>query len=59
MKHSNPEFEKFSDLTKRLLSVPKKEIDKRHEDWKKQKDRSHKPKKPTERGVSRDSGGEA
>jgi hypothetical protein len=52
------EFKKFSDLTKRLLSVPKKEIDKRHEEWKKQKDRKHKPKKPTSRGVSRDSGGD-
>jgi len=41
----NKEFENFSDLTKRLLSVPKKELDKRHEEWKKQKDRSHKPKK--------------
>ena len=56
MKNSQ-EFEKFADLTKRLLSVPKKEIDKRHEKWKKQKDRSHKPKKTTGRGVSRDSGG--
>jgi hypothetical protein len=50
------EFGNFSDLTKRLLSVPKKEIDKRHEEWKKQKDRSHKPKNSTGRGVSRDSG---
>ena len=50
------EFQKFSDLTKHLLSVPKKEIDKRHEEWKKKKDRKHKPKSPTERGVSRDSG---
>jgi hypothetical protein len=52
------EFENFAGLTKRLLSVPKKEIDKRHEEWKKEKDRSHKPKKPTGRGVSRDSGGD-
>jgi hypothetical protein len=36
------EFDKFSDLTKSLLSVPKAEIDKRHEEWKKQKDRKHK-----------------
>jgi hypothetical protein len=54
---SNPEFEKFSDLTKRLLSIPKKEMDRRHEEWQKQKDRSHKPKKTTGRAVSRDSGG--
>jgi hypothetical protein len=57
MKTSDSEFESFSKLTKRLLSIPKKEIDKRHDEWAKQKDRSHKPKKPTGRGVSRDSGG--
>jgi hypothetical protein len=60
MKNSN-EFAKFSDLTKHLLSVPKKEIDRRHEEWKKQKDRSRKPKKPkktSESGASRDSGGD-
>ena len=51
------EFENFSDLTKRLLSVPKKEIDKRHEKWAQEKNRKHKPKKPSGRGVSRDSGG--
>lgn len=50
------EFNKFSDLTKRLLSVPKKEIDKRHEEWKQEKDRKRKPKKTSGRGVSRDSG---
>ena len=54
----NPEFDNFSELTKRLLSVPKKEIDKRHEEWKKQKDRKRKPKSPTGRGVSRDSDGD-
>ena len=52
----NPEFEKFSALTKRLLSVPKKELDKRHEEWAKEKHGRHKPKKPTGRGASRDSG---
>jgi hypothetical protein len=51
------EFENFAALTKRLLSVPKKEIDRRHEEWKKQKDRKHKAKKPNGRGVSHDSGG--
>ena len=55
---NDSEFDNFSDLTKRLLSVPKKEIDKRHEEWKKQKDRKHKPKKTSGRGVSRDSGGD-
>jgi hypothetical protein len=39
------EFQNFSDLTKRLLSVPKKEIDKRHKEWQKEKDRKHNPKK--------------
>jgi hypothetical protein len=52
------EFEKFSDMTKRLLSVPKAEIDKRHKEWQQEKDRTHKPKKPSVRGVSRDSGGD-
>jgi hypothetical protein len=51
------EFGKFSDLTKRLLSVPKAEIDKRHKEWAQEKDRKHKPKKSSELGVSRDSGG--
>jgi hypothetical protein len=52
------EFDKFSALTKRLLSVPKTEIDKRHKEWEKEKDRKHKPKKPSGRGASRDSGGD-
>jgi hypothetical protein len=52
------EYGKFSDLTKRLLSVPKAEIDKRHKAWAQEKDRKHKPKKSSERGVSRDSGGD-
>jgi hypothetical protein len=52
------EFENFSALTKRLLSVPKSEIDKRHKEWQQEKDRKHKPKKPSVRGASRDSGGD-
>ena len=52
------EFENFSGLTKRLLSVPKTEIDKRHKEWERKKDRKHKPKKTSGRGVSRDSGGD-
>jgi len=54
---SKSEFDNFSALTKRLLSVPKTEIDKRHKEWQQQKDRKHKPKKSSGRGVSRDSGG--
>lgn len=54
----SPEFDKFSELTKRLLSVPKAELDKRHKEWKKKKDRKHKTKKTSGRGVSRDSGGD-
>jgi hypothetical protein len=49
------EFENFTNLTKRLVSVPKSEIDKRHEEWKREKDKKRKPKK---RGASRDSGGD-
>jgi hypothetical protein len=52
------EFKRFSSLTKRLLSVPKTEIDKRHKEWEKEKDRKRKPKKTSGRGVSRDSGGD-
>lgn len=52
------EFEKFSSLTKRLLSVPKAEIDKRHKKWEQKKDRKQKAKKTSGRGVSRDSGGD-
>ncbi len=55
---NNREFEAFSNLTKRLLSVPKKELDKRHEKWAKEKDRKHKPKKTSGHDVSRDSGGD-
>lgn len=53
----NTEFKNFSALTKRLLSVPKAEIDKRHKEWEQEKDRKHKPKKTSESGASRDSGG--
>jgi hypothetical protein len=50
------EFENFSALTKRLLSVPKAEIDKRHKEWEQKKDQKHEPKKTSGRGISRDSG---
>lgn len=43
--HNKNEFDEFSRLTKRLLSVPKAEIDKRHKEWLQEKDRKHKPKK--------------
>jgi hypothetical protein len=52
------EFENFSTLTKRLLSVPKAEIDKRHKKWQKKKDKQQATKKTSGRGVSRDSGGD-
>lgn len=42
------EFDKFSTLTRRLLAVPKPEIDKRHKEWEHEKDRKHKPKKSKE-----------
>jgi len=50
------EFENFSALTKRLLSVPKAEIDGAYKEWQKGKDRKHTPKKTSARGVSRGSG---
>jgi hypothetical protein len=43
------EFGRFSELTKRLLSVPKSEIDKRHKEWQEEKDRKRKPRKTTEK----------
>ena len=45
MTKSENEFSRFSNLTKRILSVPKAEIDKRHKEWEQEKDRKHKPKK--------------
>ena len=42
------EFEKFSTLTKRLLSVPKKEIDKRHKEWEQEKDQNTNLRKPAD-----------
>ncbi len=52
------EFENFSALTKRLLSVPKTEIDKRHQKWTKQKNQKRKPKKSSVSAASRDSDGD-
>ena len=57
MKDKN-EFEKFSETTKRLLSVSKEELNRREAEWKKQRVEQRKSKKPSERGVSRDSGGD-
>jgi hypothetical protein len=37
MTKRDEEFENFSGLTKRLLSVPKAEIEKRHKEWKEEK----------------------
>jgi hypothetical protein len=34
---SNESFERFQDLTKKLLSVPKKEVDKKREEYKREK----------------------
>lgn len=51
MKRTN-ELNEFSKLTKRLLSVSKKEIDKRHEEWDKQKDKKRKPKSPADAAFS-------
>lgn len=51
------EFEKFSDTTKRLMSVSKEEFNRREAKWKKQREKQRKVKKTSGRGVSRDSGG--
>jgi hypothetical protein len=53
------EFEKFSETTKRLLSVSKEELNRREAEWKKERKQKRKAKKPTAPAVSRDSGGEA
>jgi hypothetical protein len=53
-KKDKTEFEKFSDATKLLMSVPKKEIDRRHEEWAKEKEKRRKTKKTLR--ASRDSG---
>lgn len=58
MSGKNPEFEKFSETTKRLLNVSKEELNRREADWKKEREKQRKAKKPTGRGVSRDSGGD-
>lgn len=53
---NNPEFDKFSDLTKRLIGVSKEEFNRREAEWKKERERQRKSKKQISRGVSRDSG---
>ena len=39
------EFDRFSEATKHLMSIPKKEIDRRHEEWAKEKEKQRKAKK--------------
>lgn len=58
MSKEKSEFEKFSDLTTRLLTVSKEEINRREAEWKKQREQQKKrgPKKTSGRGASRDSG---
>jgi hypothetical protein len=50
------EFQKFSEMTKRLLSESKKEFNRREAEWKKQPEKQCKTTKTSGRGVSRDSG---
>lgn len=51
------EFEKFSDTTKRLLSVSKLELNRREVAWKEGRKRKRQmAKKSSGRAVSRDSG---
>ena len=51
------EFEKFSDTTKRLLSVSKEELSRREAEWKKQRAKQRKSNKSSGRAASRDSDG--
>ena len=39
------EYERFSEATRHLMSVPKSEIDRRHEEWAKEKEKQRKAKK--------------
>jgi hypothetical protein len=50
------EYDRFSETTKHLLSISKEELKRREAEWKKQRKQKRKAKKPSERGVSRDSG---
>lgn len=56
-KNEKSEFERFSDLTTRLLNVSKEEINRREAEWKKQREQQKKrgSKRPSGRGASRDS----
>ena len=54
-KEDKTEYERFSEATKHLMSVPKKEIDRRHEEWAKEKEKQRKTKKALR--SSRASGG--
>jgi hypothetical protein len=36
-KQPNPEFERFANFAKEIISVPKKEIDRRQAEWQKQR----------------------
>lgn len=53
-KNEKTEYERFTEATRQLLSVPKKEIDRRHEEWAKEKEKRRKAKKTLR--ASRDSG---
>jgi len=45
MKKEETEFDKFSGATKHLMSISKMEIDRRHEEWSKEKEKKRKAKK--------------
>lgn len=48
------EFERFSDTTKRLMSVSKEEFNRREAEWKKQREQRPKAKKRNRAGSSQD-----
>lgn len=57
--HEKTEYERFSDATKHLMSIPKKEIDKRHEKWLKEKEKKRESKTSRSSHVSNNRKGES
>jgi hypothetical protein len=47
MTKREPEFEKFDDAVKRILSVSKPELKKREEDWQREKEQTQEKRAPS------------